>query len=469
MSAQKLVGEQALSALASDIKSAVALKANSADVYPKTDTYTKQETDDEINEALTNVLPKATVSGSIATFTTSLELPLVAMSAEINSQTGLKGLNYWYGRESSWSDVVQIVRSGNAPTLLPIGSQITDKWTNGANGTTYDFVWDVVNYGNYEKADGTTAFGMVLQAHYCDPIGMPFSGYPALLACPNGLNAGTYHFKISANWGSISGNTDYQFTLTQDVPNNGLVCAPNNWPDVAVANWKITTYASNTSATALEQVALTAGNGGTDLGTFTPGYSSATMNGYQAAAYGYNRWSKSAIRQWLNSDAAAGAWWHPQTVWDMAPSKAATERGFLAGFTDDFKHVLHETKIKTALNTSDKTKEGVGFEYTYDKLFLPALEQMYINPQATGDDAEGAYWEYYKELNGTDTKYATGGTYPELIKYDLTNHSTARYQRLRSAVRGYSYYVWRMYTSGAVGYGGHAIGALQCAPACIII
>ena len=120
------------------------------------------------------------------------------------------------------------------------------------------------------------------------------------------------------------------------------------------------------------------------------------------------------------------------------------------------------------MNNSDKTKEGVGFEYTYDKLFLPALEEMYINPQATGTESEGAYWEYYKELNGTDTKYATGGTYPELIKYDLANHSTARYQRLRSAHRGYSGSTWYVSTSGGVS-GNSAVGALQCAPACIII
>ena len=366
-----------------------------------------------------------------------------------------------------WNQIAEIVRGGDAPRDFTIGDQIVDSWT-AANNVKYAFPWDIVAFGEFEKHDGTIVPGMVLQAHYCDPIGMPFSGYPALLHCPSGLAAGTYHFKCSAAWGTIAANTDYQFTLTQDVPNNGLVCAPNNWPDVAVANWKITTYASNTSATAIEQVALTAGNGGTDLGTFTPGYQSATMNGYQAAAYGYNRWSKSAIRQWLNSDAAAGAWWHPQTVWDMAPSKAATERGFLAGFSDDFKHVLHETKIKTALNTSDKTKEGVGFEYTYDKLFLPALEQMYVTPQATGDDAEGAYWEYYKELNGTDTKFAQGGTYPELIKYSLANHSSAAYQRLRSAIRGNSNYTWYVNTSGTVN-GSYAIYAQQCAPACIII
>jgi hypothetical protein len=366
-----------------------------------------------------------------------------------------------------WNEIAEIVRGGNAARDFNIGDQIVDSWTNDSN-VKYAFPWDVVAFGNFEKHDGTVVPGMVLQAHYSDPIGMQFSGYAALLQCPSGLAAGTYHFQCSGTWGNITANTDYQFTLTQAVPENGLVCGPQNWPDVAVANWKITTYASNTSTTPIEQVALTAGNDGTDLGTFTPGYSSATMNGYQTTAYGYNRWSKSAIRQWLNSDAAAGAWWHPQTVWDMAPSKASQYRGFLAGFSDDFKHILHETKIKTALNNSDATKEGVGYEYTYDKLFLPALEQMYVTPQATGTDAEGDYWEYYKELNGTETKYAQGGTYPELIKYNLANHSSAAYQRLRSANRGISNSTWNVNASGYVLYGSTAIYALQCAPACII-
>lgn len=411
----------------------------------------------------------STASGSIATFDTDMTENLNSCNIAVSDLNGVSKINVYHEYDlSSWSSITSLVRSGDAPELLPVGSIITDKWQNGSGGTIYDFPWIVSNYDNYEKADGTTAFGMVLQAQYCDPIGMQFSGYPALLACPNGLSSGTYHFKCSGSWGKIMANTDYEFTLTNDVPNGGLVCAPQNWPDAALANWKITTYASNTATTPIETVSLTTGSGGTDLGTFTPAYQSATMNGYQAAAYGYNRWSKSAIRQWLNSDAAAGAWWHPQTVWDRAPSNAATERGFLAGFSDDFKHILHETKNKTALNNSDKTKEGVGFEYTYDKLFLPALEEMYINPQATGDDAEGAYWEYYKELNGTDTKYAQYGTYPELIKYDLTNHSTARYQRLRSANRGISTNTWHVSTSGNVN-GSYAIYALQCAPACIII
>ena len=366
----------------------------------------------------------------------------------------------------SWSDIQTAVRNGTIQNYLSVGDEIPTTWTNDSN-VTYDYPWVVMDFGTCVNADNQTVPCMILQAKYCDPVSMPFSGYAALLACPNGLSAGTYHFKCSANWGNITANTDYQFTLTQAVPENGLVCGPQNWPDVAIANWKITTYASNTSTTPIEQVALTAGNGGTDLGTFTTGYSSATMNGYQATGYGYNRWSKSAIRQWLNSSANAGAWWTPQTTWDMQPSKASTNRGFLAGFPSDFLNVLNSTKVKTALNNSDATKEGVGYEYTYDKLFLPALEQMYVTPQATDSESEGTYWEYYKELNGTGTKYAQYGTYPELIKYALNNHASAQYQRLRSASRGTSGYTWHVYTSGYVS-NNYAFSALQCAPACII-
>ena len=110
----------------------------------------------------------------------------------------------------------------------------------------------------------------------------------------------------------------------------------------------------------------------------------------------------------------------------------------------------------------------MGYEYTYDKLFLPALEQMYITPQATGTDAEGDFWEYYKELNGTETKFAQYGTYPELIKYNLANHSSAAYQRVRSARRGASGFAWIVNTSGDVSSGYYAFDALACAPACII-
>ena len=92
---------------------------------------------------------------------------------------------------------------------------------------------------------------------------------------------------------------------------------------------------------------------------------------------------------------------------------------------------------------------------------------MYITPQATDSESEGAYWEYYKELNGTGTKYAQYGTYPELIKYSLSNHASAQYQRLRSANRGFSYITWYVHTSGIVS-SNYAFHALACAPACII-
>ena len=152
-----------------------------------------------------------------------------------------------------WNEIAEIVRGGNASREFSIGDQIVDGWT-AQNNVKYEFPWDVVAFGNFEKHDGSVVPGMVLQAHYCDPVAMQFSGYPALLHCPSGLAVGTYHFKCSASWGNITANTDYQFTLANAVPEGGLVCGPQNWPDVAVANWKITTYASNTATTPIETV-----------------------------------------------------------------------------------------------------------------------------------------------------------------------------------------------------------------------
>ena len=57
----------------SEVDTALASKANAADVYTKT----------EVDEIIEELYPVNSASGSLATFTTSLALPLVAMSAEI--------------------------------------------------------------------------------------------------------------------------------------------------------------------------------------------------------------------------------------------------------------------------------------------------------------------------------------------------------------------------------------------------
>ena len=117
----------------------------------------------------------------------------------------------------------------------------------------------------------------------------------------------------------------------------------------------------------------------------------------QRAAYGYNRWSQSAIRQQMNSDAAAGSWFTPQNPYDRRPDQLASLRGMKAGFDEGFLNILKPVKVTTALNTVTDDQIGAS-EDTFDMFFLASLEQEYIQPQASG--VEGQYWEYWKRRLG---------------------------------------------------------------------
>ena len=133
---------------------------------------------------------------------------------------------------------------------------------------------------------------------------------------------------------------------------------------------------------------------------------------------GNNRWSVSNIRQWLNSDGAAGSWWTAQHEYDAPPiadnvsdaaGAYADAPGFLAGFSADI--LQHFTVINniTFLHSVDNGGISDGAEGTDDKVFLPSSIEMGYElftegtqlPKFTNDDSRkktlsssqnGAYW-----------------------------------------------------------------------------
>ena len=178
---------------------------------------------------------------------------------------------------------------------------------------------------------------------------------------------------------------------------------------------------------------------------------------------GYNRWSHSGQRQWLNSGADAGAWWESKHVGDCPPSQLSTRKGFMAGLDSDFLSVLHPVKVQTSCNT---VTDGGVTDVTYDTFFLQSLEEVYGQPQAVG--VEGEYFPYWKEILGID---APSNDVNEARKISRINTPTgsAVLLRLRSASRGYSGYAW--YIVGSVGnlnnY-GNATSSYSALPACVI-
>lgn len=362
--------------------------------------------------------------------------------------------------EMDYNGIKAVVAAGNAPAVFPVGTQLVNTYT-GKDGKVYDCPWDVVKTDDIAEGEtGTTAPAMVLQMHYASLEDIQFSAYQAFFVVPEaGLVAGTYNVKMGLDWGTnVKNGTVYQFTLTKNAPAGARLTGFYNAPDTAPTSWKVYVYKDQNKSELLETCNVSAGSAGTNLGTFLA-KPNGNLNGLHPVGYGDSRWHKSAYRQYLNSDAAAGGWWTPQDEWDMKPDQADTVPGFLAGFSDDFKAALTRVKVVTYGNTVTDDGSAV---VTYDKIFLPSLQEIYCSPQVSG---EGTYWPYWKERTGAKTPQALWQTYPLRITRDLAQRTVGRLVRLRSAYRGYGYNAFYVSSSGYVS-NWRAFDAHRCAPAC---
>lgn len=363
-----------------------------------------------------------------------------------------------------WAGYKQLVKDGLAQSMYPVGSQLVDKWQKDAN-TSYDAPWDIVHYDE----DGNA----YLKWHYGIP-GVQFDAPEALYYFDGTEQAGVeYYILIKAAYGTgWVADKGIAFTLSE-APAEGdqlvINTATNNATDPTNGiTW--TVYGAG-STTAKQSGTTHEGTSGIKLGETSisgTGYTNGRINAPQRVVYGYNRYAQSAIRQWLNSQAAANAWWTMQNPWDRPPSQLSSLRSFLAGYSDEFINSISATDIVVAINTVEGSQ--VDRETVHDKIFLPSLQEMYIAPQLA--DAEGIDWDYFKALAaeaGLTGKFQQGGTYAILKTYDIANHTSAVYASLRSANRGSASHRWVVNPSGNVNYYYGAYTSISGCPACKIL
>ena len=373
----------------------------------------------------------------------------------------------------NWGQIQELVKRGLAQQYFKIGDQLEVNWTKGS--TEHSLPFDVVSFDPVIKEGSSDPVpGLWLQSHYALD-GVQFGASRAAYYCQEALAAGTYIFEITTTWSqAVAGK--YQFTTTQEIPAGGqIVIGRNNdfytWaaPDTAPSAWKVHTFSTVGSTTALEtNLEVTTVSDGTALFTLSSAakYNANGEGNLQSCGYGYNRWAFSSMRKWLNSDAVAGQWWVASDNADRPAQQLATLDGFMKGFESDFLSVLGKVKVTTALNTVSDTDIGAS-EDTYDTFFLASLEQEYIVPQAAG--VEGAYWPYWKDrlgLNSPQAQYSDGANVNH-IRYAYDARTSAQYCRLRSAHRGLAYNTWYVSPSGYATYAA-ATTALRGCPACVI-
>ena len=371
--------------------------------------------------------------------------------------------------EVDLDEIAKNVRRGLAAQIYDIGDQIIVPWKDTAADVEYSMPFDIVHIGKAVLETGEEVPAMYLQSHYCTPFGVQFDANEALYTQATALAAGTYYFTIGQTWSSnlYKAGTNIQFTLANAVPANGQIVLAQGTVDAkTIDSFKVTTYESPTSTTAIETVQCSLGSSGTSLGTLSnvQNYGTNGLNHMHRCNYGYNRWSQSALRQFLNSNAAKTAWWTPQNNFDRPPAELTTKDGFMKGFGDDFLSILKPIKITTALNTVEGSAIGTT-ENTYDTFFLPSKRNMNLNEQLSG--VEGDIWGYwYRATKGKRPADYTNGAAP--ITYAIENHASAQAVRLRSAARGGAYRTWYVGSSGDVYYYSNATSSYRFAPACAI-
>ena len=175
--------------------------------------------------------------------------------------------------------------------------------------------------------------------------------------------------------------------------------------------------------------------------------------------YGNNKYSVSNIDQWLNSDAAAGAWYSARHSADQAPNSTSNvsanpysaKAGFLSEFSPAFKKALLDTTLKVALNT---VTDGGNYETITRKVFLASRAETFGS--AENSVMEGSLLALFAE-NTNAVRVAYQG---QTTVQDGGTAGSAWYWWLRTPNSSDSYRVRYVRSDGALS-NSHAYGGTR--------
>lgn len=378
---------------------------------------------------------------------------------------------------SDWAELQSLISTEVASEVIPIGSTLGVKWADSRTSvaTEWDYMLRAMHYQKVDTRKASNVPGMMLQSRLALPFATQFDAPEAFYAVPAaGLAAGTYHVHFEGAVGKVeAGELDYQFTLTEALAEGAQLCFGASLYSAKPSS--VVSYASASATTATETVTCTAGDGGTALGTIPTTAANFDPDGQFNIAgrvgAGDNRWPFAGVRQYLNSAAAAGEWWVPQTKWDRPPSYLATTAGHLAGFPQAFVDALAEVKVVTAKPYCDGgTAQGTESYVTYDKVTLPSMEQLYWTAPTYGVPygLEGEPWEYWKEAYGQDSPATIGQVHTEFCLGSYGAETTMRSVFERSASRSATGSVASCYASGGLSNSYASNGNFLAPAYCIV-
>lgn len=115
--------------------------------------------------------------------------------------------------------------------------------------------------------------------------------------------------------------------------------------------------------------------------------------------YGNNRYSVANIDHWLNSNAAANAWYAAQHTYDQSPDTSArcgsygTQYAARPGFLNLFTTAEQNAILTTTLRVVKPSVDGGSYEDIARKVFFPSTTEVGLANETS--IAEGSAWGYY--------------------------------------------------------------------------
>ena len=303
-------------------------------------------------------------------------------------------------------DLQTLAKIGLASDMVAIGDEFMTTYTY--DGSELEMPWIVTDIKEVEFEDGSTGQGVFLESKYTTIESIQFDAPHQELATEETAIEGLYYI----------GRTDNTYTL----------------------------------------LALSAGDA-IPYSDYTYIYHDTirdtSLNIYR---YGHDRVLTSALRQWLNSDADKGQWWKAPKVGYCKPSQLNTQKGFMAGLSQEFIDCV--ARVKRTYYTNSVT-DGSVIDVLYDKFFSATGTELY----GSVNDNEGTYFPYYKEVTGLSAPSNSQNT--GRIKYALNAKTSSQFCWTFSSNRGDSCNVWLRYATGQL-YLSYASNSYRAVPACVI-
>lgn len=182
-------------------------------------------------------------------------------------------------------------------------------------------------------------------------------------------------------------------------------------------------------------------------------------------SYGNNRWIYSNIRTWLNSAAAAGAWYTARHSTDQTPDASHVSGNYnpynaLAGFLNGFTANERNALLSTTITVGRASADGGGTESDTCKIFNLSCAEVGLS----GDVTAGSLLAMFNSSNNSRLAYPTAQAVSN-SNYTTSNLNTgaAWWWWLRDAYASNSCSVHNVNTGGTLSDNSayHGLGSLR--------